>query len=111
MEGGKFWRAAEAREALADCARSGETVAAFARRHGLSAKRLYWWRRRLRKQRTVQSGETRLIPLMLRPEPIEPPPTKVAVTEGGLRVEVGDASAVSPAWIAALLRLTREGVE
>jgi len=29
--------------------------------------------------------------------------------DGELRIEVGDVEAVSPAWVAALLRMMREG--
>jgi transposase-like protein len=113
---GKFWTAADAREALAACARSGETTVAFARRHGLSAKRLYWWRQRLRKERNVEGVEARFIPVTVRPGKIERGAAGAqtngcvaAVVDGELRVEVGDASAVSAAWIAELLRLVREG--
>ena len=117
IKAGRFWTEAEAREALAERRRSGESVVAFARRHGMSAKRLYWWRQQL-KTRTTKAGRgteakgedvARLIPVTLRPVPVEAQAKEgVVVTDGELRVEVGVASAVSPTWVATLLRLVRE---
>ena len=42
-----YWRVAEAEEVLAAWRHSGQSVAAFARRHGLSDRRLLRWRARL----------------------------------------------------------------
>lgn len=111
VKDGSFWTAAEAREALAACERSGETVVAFARRHGLTATRLYWWRQRLKKDKRVEGGDARLIPVTIRSAGVEPSRTHgcVCVIDGELRIEVVDASAVPPGWVAALLRLWREG--
>ena len=114
---GRFWTEAEAREALAERRRSGESVVAFARRHGISAKRLYWWRHQLKTRTTKaergndapREAVARLIPVTVRPVPNEAQANEgVVVTDGELRVEVGVASAVSPTWIATLLRLVRE---
>ena len=58
---GAFWTEDDAREALAECERSGESVAAFARRHGLVARRLYWWRHELRKK-SGMSHRAQLLP-------------------------------------------------
>jgi transposase-like protein len=41
------WSEHEAREALAELARSGEGIACFARRKGVSEQRLYYWRKRI----------------------------------------------------------------
>ena len=41
------WTEAEARAALAEFGRSGESELAFARRHGISRQRLRYWRKRL----------------------------------------------------------------
>jgi transposase-like protein len=41
------WSEQEAREALAELARSGESMGRFARRKGVSTQRLYYWRKRL----------------------------------------------------------------
>lgn len=42
-----YWRERDAKRVLADLDASGLPVAAFAREQGLSAERLYRWRRRL----------------------------------------------------------------
>ncbi len=41
------WTESEAREALAELGRSGESVARFARRKGVSAQRVHHWRKRI----------------------------------------------------------------
>ena len=121
IEAGTNWSAAEARAALEAQSKSGESVVAFARRHGIVAERLYWWRNRLavlaKRTRKTDTGTVgRLIPLTV----VEPPAMaqsaaasgvggRVVVIDGGLRVEVEDAGAVSPAWIATLLRTVKEG--
>lgn len=42
-----YWRDADARRALADVERRGESDVAFERRTGVPASRLRWWRKRL----------------------------------------------------------------
>jgi transposase-like protein len=44
----RYWRAAEAEQVLAAWQRSGQSVAAFAGRHGVSEARLLRWRARLK---------------------------------------------------------------
>lgn len=41
------WTEQDAREALAELARTGESIAGFARRRGVSGERIRYWRRRL----------------------------------------------------------------
>jgi transposase-like protein len=41
------WTEREAREALAELARSGEGITRFARRKGVSEQRLHYWRKRI----------------------------------------------------------------
>ena len=48
------WTEAEGRAALAELAESGESLASFARRKGVSSNRLVYWRRRV--------GETAVVP-------------------------------------------------
>ncbi len=43
----RYWHEADGRRVVEAWLRSGETAAAFARRHGLSTKRLAYWRKRL----------------------------------------------------------------
>ena len=40
-----YWREEQARVVLEAWAASGQSMAAFARRHGLAVKRLRWWKR------------------------------------------------------------------
>jgi transposase len=46
-QGPKRWSAARARELLTEAKQSGESLSAFAERHGIDAQRLYSWRRKL----------------------------------------------------------------
>ncbi len=112
IKDGAIWTEADAREALAACASSGESIVAFARRYGIVAQRLYWWRLRLKKEseKGTRNERAPLIPVTLRSPPVEVLSNHgVVVADGGLRVTVEDTGAVSPAWIAALLQLMREG--
>src|SRR5262245_47648856 len=54
------WTEDDARLALDEWQCSGQTIAAFARRHQMSAPRLYWWRKRLPKNGAGPS--TSLVP-------------------------------------------------
>ena len=48
LRGPRHWTEADARRALSLLEASGGSAAGFARRHGLRATRLAWWKRRLR---------------------------------------------------------------
>ena len=114
-DGDEDWSAAEAEAALCAQVKSGESVVAFAARHGVTASRLYGWRYQLAgargEKREAEHG--RLIPMtVIGGEPIDAPRSSgggVVVIEGSLRVEVEQAETVSPGWIATLLRSVREG--
>lgn len=43
----RVWGEGEAREALAELSRSGESIAEFTRRRGISAQRIYYWKKRI----------------------------------------------------------------
>jgi transposase-like protein len=45
--GWRSWSEREARQALAELSRSGEGIARFARRKGISEQRVYYWRKRI----------------------------------------------------------------
>jgi transposase-like protein len=97
------WTEDEARTALERWRQSGDTIAAYARAHGVSAPRLYWWRRRLsaRVPAAGPSPEIRFAPAAIIAE--------AARVEfrlpNGIAVEVTNAS---PSWAAALIaELTR----
>jgi len=50
-EDGQWWDEAEARRSLGELARTGESIAQFARRRGISAQRVYYWKKRLAETR------------------------------------------------------------
>jgi transposase-like protein len=90
------WTDDDARRALDEWRRSGETVAAFARRHGVTAARLYWWKKRLTARPTLSLVPASIIS------------TGASITirlPGEVAIEVANAS---PSWVAAIVaELTR----
>ncbi len=97
------WTPATARTVLAKQAASGETLAAFARRHGLLPQRLFWWRKRLVE---AQPAAPLFVPAVITGTPLplraSPRPPQVTVRLGDLEVDLHDTT-VSPEWLAALL--------
>ena len=73
------WSEAEAREALAAASRSGLSLAAFARRHGLSDRNLYWWHMRICAHPDVHTGPLSFVPVV--PLRAPAPPRAVAPLE------------------------------
>jgi len=53
---GSYWRAADARVVVEAWRRSGRSLAAFARQHGVSARRLAYWRTQLDRMRSDRTG-------------------------------------------------------
>ncbi len=87
---------------LAQWQQSGTTLAAFAREQGMSAPRLYWWRRQLRRPKAVARALTAVSTLV--------PAKVVAGSDSGAAVMIRLASGVeieisnaSPSWLAALV--------
>jgi transposase-like protein len=117
IETGTPWSRTDGEAALEAQKKSGESVAAFARRHGIVVQRLYWWRHRLvadkkrmRRKKPGAPAIARLIPLSVIEAPAIGRPAGgrgVVVMDGGLRVEVEEPEAVSPTWVAALIRTVR----
>jgi transposase-like protein len=92
------WTEDEARIALERWRQSGDTIAAFARAQGMSAPRLYQWRRRL--STTVGVPEPRS-EIRLAPATIVSAAAMIELRlPNGVVVEVMDAS---PTWAAAML--------
>jgi len=58
-KGTKAWTEREARRMLAEQRSSGLTIGAFAKKRGLVAERLYWWRRKLEAPRRIKAGASR----------------------------------------------------
>jgi transposase-like protein len=89
------WTEDDARAVLDECRRSGETIAAFARRHGVTAARLYWWKKRL--ALLAPASPT----MSLVPASIMPGETTLTIRmPGEVAIEVTNAT---PSWAAALI--------
>jgi len=82
------WTADEAREALASASRSGLSLAAFARRHGLSDRQLYWWHMRLRTHPDVAAGRLSFVPVVQARAPVAAASSGVEFTVGAAVVRV-----------------------
>jgi len=103
------WTRAHAEGVLAQWSESGDSLYAYARRHGLSEQRLYYWRSRLAEGR--QPARARLVPAVVRGaapgwEILEDARASSAVTVsyGDVRIEVSDARAVDAGWVSELVR-------
>ena len=73
------WSEAEAREALAAASRSGLSLSAFSRKHGLSDRTLYWWHMRIRTHQDLHTGPLSFVPVV--PLRAPAPPRAVAPLE------------------------------
>ena len=103
LAGRQRWDEAQARRALQVWKESGLSGAKFAAKHGLNAQRLFWWRKRLEED-VVQQPRVRLIPadVVGLAEAAHPKAVVIRIA-GGVAIEV-DSDAVSPSWVAALVR-------
>jgi transposase-like protein len=102
------WSEDEARVVVAACEASGQSVAAFAREHGIDAVRVLRWRSRVEGSETAASLPA-LLPVTVRPSSSAP---SVVVDDGlGVRIEVHDVTAAPPVWLAELVRSLREAGE
>lgn len=92
------WSDDDARVVLDEWRRSGDSIAAFARKHGVTAPRLYWWKKRL----VASAAPTlSLVPATI----VTREATIVIRLPGDVTIEVADAS---PNWVAAIVaELTR----
>jgi transposase-like protein len=118
---GTPWTESDAREVLAEWSRSSETVVDFARREGIAPTRLYRWKHIL-KSRGERAAGSSLVPVTVREAPVvraagprfaergdDSVAVVIDVSNGELRVAVAETNAVSPEWVATLLKLVREG--
>src|SRR5258705_5598101 len=95
---GQTWTDDEARVVLDEWRRSGESIAAFARKHGFAAPRLYWWKKRLL---SVTTRGLSLVPAAI----ISTGASVTIRLPGEVALEVANAS---PSWVAAIVaELTR----
>ena len=109
------WTPQDARRVLDAREASGASVAAFARKTGLTVQRLSWWRKRLKEERATEESLNALstdasppafVPVTVRRAPrMSAPETAVVVhTDDGFRIEVLHLDAASATWVAVLLR-------
>jgi len=89
------WTEADARLALDEWHRSGKSIAAFAREHGVSAARLYWWKRRLSNPAARSSMMSLASATVV---PVAGPALLIRLSNG-VAIEIASATA-SPSWIA-----------
>lgn len=107
------WKPEDAARVLSDWAESGKSMAAFAREHGLSLQRVFWWRGRLTEATSdPKKPKARLVPATPRKAPllslVPSSGAAVVVSTAGVRVEVVDPLATDPRWVAALMRAMQE---
>lgn len=104
---GHEWTEDDARAVLEEWWRSGDSVAAFARKHGVTAPRLYWWKKKLQAA-TLSARTSRPRPrtVSLVPASIVSGGTNLTIRlPGEVSIDVADAS---PSWVAAMVaELTR----
>jgi hypothetical protein len=89
------WTEDDVRRVLEDWRHSGQTIAAFARQRGLSAPRLYWWRRRLSKDRPVAPPSMSLVPARVMAKPVSADQSAPVVRGSVERGEGGTRAAAS----------------
>ncbi len=95
------WTDDDARRILDEWRRSGDSIAAFARKHGVAAPRLYWWRKKLGAAARTASALS-LVPATI-------------ITDGGAALTIRlpgeiaiELASASPSWVAAMIaELTR----
>lgn len=103
------WTPTAARTVLAARAASGETFTAFARRHGFLPQRLFWWRKRLAE--AGADGQPWFVPAVISCTPVlprtAPRPAQVTLRLLDVELDLTEAAAVAPEWLAALVAALR----
>jgi transposase-like protein len=108
------WTRGEAEAVLRLAASSDLSLRAFARREGIRPRRLYWWKKELKKaasRRGRSAPAGRLVPAVItdagKPRAVLGP---IVIHAGAPpRIEVTEPSGVSPAWVASLVRELERG--
>lgn len=85
------WTEQEARDALAAASRSGLSLAAFARHHGMSDRQLYWWHMRLRTHPNAGVAALSFVPVVAERPPASEVSAAIEVAVAGtvIRVQPG----------------------
>ena len=96
------WNDDEARLVLDEWRRTGGSIAAFARQRGVTAARLYWWKKRLAATPAAAPAPTvSLVPASI----ITEGAALMIRLPGGVAIEIANAS---PSWVATVVaELTR----
>ena len=94
-----FWK-----RLVAETERGG-TVGSVARRNGVRAGTLTWWRWRLRHEEASSGGAPQLLPVVVESPRPDAGPIEIAVADVRLRVEVGS----DVAYVATLVGALRTG--
>lgn len=102
----KTWSPQQARQVLDQWAHSGETLTAFARRHGLVPQRLWWWLKRLGPPASSlparpDAPSAQWVPVTVRTA-AAPAVAATVHLGGGLQVHLSALDAQSAAWVAQL---------
>ncbi len=97
------WTAAEARRVLKAWRASGLPLATFARKRGLCAERVRWWRQRLDDGHAPGEELLKLVPAVVAGLPPSKANTALTVRAGEVVVEIANVSAVPPAWVGTIL--------
>jgi hypothetical protein len=107
---GIHWSEADARSAIAASEASGLSLKAFACRHGLSEKRLYWWRDRIGEVVPAKSTEASLVPVTVTRSPfVSLGSSSISIAVDDVQIEVADTTAVAASWVAELVVRVRAG--
>lgn len=103
----RHWKREDAERALAEWAKSGESLAAFAQRHELGLHRLQWWRTQLAQATAAEPGSVRMLPVVPRQAPLiaigAGASSAVSVTVGAVRIDLSDTFQTDPRWLARLI--------
>lgn len=90
------WTPEEARRLFEEHRRTGGPLAEFARRHGITPARLYWWKKRLESE--PASGVTALSLVPATVTTTTPDPAAITIRlPNGIGIE---ATGATPTWIA-----------
>ena len=100
------WSPHDARVVLEAVKRSGKTVSAFARAHGLKANRIFKWRQQLADEPSEAIEQLSFAPVVVTGLGRAP---ALVLRLGELEIDVLDPQKVEPRWLAQLLAAVQGG--
>lgn len=116
--GWKQWTEEEARQTLAEWEESGSSLAAFAKKRGISSQRLSWWCKRLNKpgaggpKKRQQGMGAHLVPAAVMSPLVDlgsGVEVSIRFSANGPVVEVANTTRVSPKWVGDLVVVVAAG--